>query len=121
MEGKGKKHWIFADGDMPPAGDTEPFGHEALMIVNTGDAAVNCELTFYFEETEPKEGIIIEVGGRRVRCVRLDHPLGTEGYKLPLGQYALEVNASNPVVAVFGRLDVRQTNLAYYPVQGFSF
>jgi len=120
MEGTGKKHWIFADGDLPPAGDAEPYGHEALMIVNTGGAAVKCELTFYFEDAEPKRGVTVEVGGQRVRCVRLDQPLGGDGFKVPFGQYALELTASEPVVAVFGRLDVRQNNLAYYPVQGFS-
>ena len=90
------------------------------MIVNTGGKPAKCQLTFYFEDSEPKRGILVEVGPQRVRCVRLDQPMGGEGYKLPLGQYALEVEADSPIVAVFGRLDVRQTNLAYYPVQGFS-
>ena len=120
MEGTGKKHWIFADGDLPPAGEAEPYGHEALMIVNTGGVAVKCELTLYFEDAEPKRGVAVDVGAERVRCVRLDQPLGEEGFKVPFGQYALELKASAPVVAVFGRLDVRQNNLAYYPVQGFS-
>ena len=34
----GKKVWIFADGDMPPRGDAEPYGHEALSVTNCGDA-----------------------------------------------------------------------------------
>ena len=120
MEGKGKRTWIFADGDLPPPGSEEPYGHEALMIVNTGDESVDCNLIFYFENDDPITGIIIKVDAKRVKCVRLDEPIGEKGYKLPLGQYALEVNASLPVVAVFGRLDVRQKNLAYYAVQGFS-
>jgi hypothetical protein len=31
------------------------------------------------------------------------------------------VRSDVPVVAVFGRLDVRQSNLAYYSVAGYSF
>jgi len=120
MEGKGKKNWIFADGDLPPAGDGPPYGHEALMIVNTNDDSVQCELIIYFENAEPKRGLFIEVHGQRVCCLRMDGPLGKEGYKVPFGQYALEVSANKPIVAVFGRLDVRQSNLAYYPVQGYS-
>ena len=120
MEGKGKKDWIFADGDLPPAGKEPPYGHEALMIVNTGDAPVKCELTVYFEDSPPKKGIFIDIESQRVRCIRLDQPLGKENYKIPFGQYALHVEADKPIVAVFGRLDVRQNNLAYYPVQGFS-
>jgi hypothetical protein len=56
-----------------------------------------------------------------VRCIRLDKPLGEGKFKIPFGQYALVVRSDVPVVAVFGRLDVRQANMAYYSVQGFSF
>ena len=120
MEGAGKKHWIFADGDLPPQGDCEPLGHEALMVLNTGDKPVNWELILYFEDREPERGFFYTVEARRVMNVRLDFPLGEKEYSVPFGQYALEVKADGPVVAVFGRLDVRQNNLAYYPVQGFS-
>ena len=34
----GKKVWIFADGDIPPRGDAEPYGHEALSVTNCGDS-----------------------------------------------------------------------------------
>jgi hypothetical protein len=121
MDGKGRKCWIFADGDLPPAGESAPFGHEALVLVNTGDEPAQCELSVYFEDKEPVTGVRYTVGARRVLCVRLDQPLGERGYKIPFGQYAMQVDADHPVVAVFGRLDVRQNNLAYYSVQGFGY
>ena len=33
----GKKTWVFADGDLPPQGNEGPFGHEALMVANSGE------------------------------------------------------------------------------------
>ena len=55
-----------------------------------------------------------------MRCFRLDKPLGEQKFRIPFGQYALVVHSDLPVVAVFGRLDVRQANMAYYSVAGYS-
>ena len=51
----------------------------------------------------------------------MDLPLGEQGFAVPFGQYAVYLVNNLPVVAMFGRLDVRQPNLPYYPVQGYSF
>jgi Uncharacterized protein conserved in bacteria len=117
----GKKNWVFTDGDLPPAGDTEPFGHEALMITNLNNE--NAEICFdiLFEDREPVKGITQTLKGERVICIRLDKPVGDQKYQIPKGQYALAVHSNIPIVAVFGRLDVRQANLAYYSVQGYSY
>jgi hypothetical protein len=115
----GKKIWIFGDGDLPPQGSEEPLGHEALMVVNCTDEDARLELTVYFEDKEPVEGVVLIVPARRVRCFRLDAPVGEKPFKIPFGQYALMVKSSVPVVANFGRLD-RRHDMAYYPVQGFS-
>lgn len=115
----GKKIWVFADGDLPPRGDTEPFGHEALMITNcTESEAVIC-LSVLYSDREPKEGLRLSVPARRVRCFRLDSPLGEEGYQIPFGQYALVLESNQPVAAVFGRLD-RRANVSYYSVAGYG-
>ena len=46
----GKKTWVFSDGDLPPHGDSEPFGHEALMIVNNGEKDATIKVTILFDE-----------------------------------------------------------------------
>ncbi len=115
----GKKIWIFGDGDLPPQGSEEPFGHEALMVVNCTGEDARLELTVYFEDRDPVEGVVLAVPAKRVRCFRLDAPVGEQPFKIPFGQYALMVRSSVPVVANFGRLD-RRHDMAYYPVQGFS-
>lgn len=120
MKTLGKKHWVFGDGDLPPAGDKEPLGHEALMVVNLHPKAAQLELDVLFEDKEPVRGIALRVEAERVKCFRLDKPLGDRKYKIPFGQYALVLHSDLPVVAVFGRLDVRQPNMSYYSVAGFA-
>ncbi len=111
----GKKFWIFADGDLPPHGDSEPLGHEALMIVNNFESPAHIQLELLFEDKEPVSGIKVEVAGKRVKCFRLDYPIGEQAYSIPFGQYALVVTSDVPVVAVFGRLD-RRKDMAFYSV-----
>lgn len=115
----GKKIWVFADGDLPPQGDSEPFGHEALMIVNNGDEDAQIQMDLLFDDKEPKTGISIKVPAKRIKCFRMDYPIGEEQYQIEQGQFAVLLNSSIPIVAVYGRLD-RRKNMAYYPVAGYS-
>ena len=115
----GKKLWIFSDGDLPPRGDSEPFGHEALMIVNDGTEAAEINMTLLFEDRDPKRNIKLTVGGERVKCFRMDMPLGEENYEIPFGQFAVKLESNVEIVAVYGRLD-RRKDMAYYPVAGYS-
>ncbi len=105
-EKEGRRVWIIPDGDLPPPGEGELKGHESLIIINTNSEAADVKLDFFFEEKEPVEGISVSVPGRRVRCFRLDKPLGKEKHLVP-------------VVVQFGRMDIRQPNLAYYCTMGF--
>ncbi|NLO37291.1 MAG: hypothetical protein GX112_13205 [Clostridiaceae bacterium] len=117
----GKKNWLFCDGDLPPAGDHEPFGHEALMVTNLNAQDVHLIIDLYFEDREPVKGLTAMVTAERVRCFRLDQPLGDQRFQIPPGQYSLVLHSDLPVASVFGRLDVRQPNLAYYAVTGYAW
>ena len=119
----GKKNWVFCDGYLPPHGDNPEFeGHEALMITNLNGEKANIELVFVFEDKEPVEGITLTLEGMRTTSIRLDKPLGEKGLLLGESvQYTVWVKSDVPVCACFGRLDVRQTNMAYYSVEGYSF
>ena len=120
---KGKKNWVFCDGYLPPKGDNPEFeGHEALMLTNLNGKQTQIELTFVFEDKEPISGIKIALDGMRTTCIRLDKPLGDKGVMLGESvQYTVWVKSTLPICACFGRLDVRQTNMAYYSVEGYSF
>ena len=119
----GKNNWVFCDGYLPPHGDNPEFeGHEALMLTNLNNEKANIELVFLFEDRDPEDGIFVTLDGMRTTCIRLDHPLGEKGFKLGESvQYTVWVKSDTPICACFGRLDVRQTNMAYYSVEGYSF
>ena len=123
MMEKGKTNWVFCDGYLPPHGDNPEFeGHEALMMTNLNDEKTEIELTIIFEDRDPETGIKVTLDGMRTTCIRMDKPLGEQ--KLQLGesvQYTVWVKSTLPICACFGRLDVRQTNMAYYSVEGYSF
>ena len=120
---KGKKNWVFCDGYLPPHGDNPEFeGHEALMLTNLNHEKANIELVFLFEDRDPEEGIFVSLDGMRTTCIRLHHPMGEKGFMLGESiQYTVWVKSDMPNCACFGRLDVRQTNMAYYSVEGYSF
>lgn len=119
----GKKNWVFCDGYLPPKGDNPEFeGHEALMLTNLNKDKAKIELVIVFEDKDPIDGIWVDLDGMRTTCVRMDKPLGNDG--LVLGesvQYTVWVKSDVPICACFGRLDVRQTNMSYYSVEGYAF
>ncbi|NLK55851.1 MAG: hypothetical protein GX293_13425 [Bacteroidales bacterium] len=115
----GKKTWVFADGDLPPQGNEEPFGHEALMVANSGERDAHLSLKILFEDKAPVEGVHLTVPAQRVNCFRMDFPVGEEKFSIPKGQYAVILTSDEPIVALYGRLD-RRKDMAYYPIAGFS-
>ena len=120
---RGKRNWVFCDGYLPPHGDDPAFqGHEALMLTNLEHEKAHIELVFIFEDKPPEEGIFFELEGMRTKCIRLDQPLGERGLMLGEAvQYTVWVKSDVPICACFGHLDVRQSNMAYYSVESFSF
>jgi hypothetical protein len=118
----GKENWVFCDGDLPPAGNNADFaGHEALMITNISPKNAQIRINVIFEDKDPETNITLTLNSMRTTCLRLDKPIGNERYQIPKGQYALHIVSDVPVCACFGRLDVRQENMAYYSLSGYSF
>jgi hypothetical protein len=114
---QGRRVWFFPDGDLPPAGNGQFKGHESLIILNPNGKDAKIALTVYYPDRDPDELEVLTVGARRVRCIRVDDPIGS--FRMPFGQYALKLESSVPVICQMGRADVRQPNLAYYTVMGF--
>jgi hypothetical protein len=116
----GARTWYFPDGYLPAkrAGDAVE-AHEALMILNTSDAPAKLLLDFYFEDKEPVTDVRIDLGTRRVKCVRLDRPADIGGVELPVAtQYAIRVRSNVNVIVQQGRIDTTQNNLSYYGSMG---
>ena len=116
MSTQGSRTWYFPDGDIPPPGEAPPHGHESLIMLNPGNDDAEVRITVYFEDREPDVLAPQVVGARRVRCLRISDPI--DGYQIPLGQYALKLESSAPLICQIGRMDVQQPNLAYYTVMG---
>jgi len=118
----GKKVWFFPDGDRPPLGESSLKGHESIVILNPNREDANCDLTFYYEDSDPTTGVKIEVKAERVRCVQTHKESDLGGKIIPVStQYALKVESDVPVIVQYGRLDARQNNLAYYTTMGYGF
>ena len=118
----GAKTWYFPDGYLPekvgPKGPME--AHEALMLFNVRKKSAKVKLDFYFSDREPVLGVPIALPGERVIGIRLDHPDEIGGVKIPpLTQYAVRVRSNVTIVAMMGRVDTTQNNLAYYSSDGF--
>lgn len=113
----GRRVWFFPDGDLPLPGDGPFKDHESLIILNPNDRDAEVTLTACFEDREPARPPAQVVRARRVRCIRMDEPIGS--FRTPLGQYALKLENTVPVICQIGRADVRQESLAYYTVMGF--
>ena len=112
--------WVFPDGDLPPRGDGEPHGHESLVVLNMTAVDAHVTLDLYVDDRPPTKGLTFTVQAERVRCVRMDEPVGNQEFHVPNGQYAIKLISDQPVVCQIGRMDVQQSNLAYYTVMGHA-
>ena len=117
----GKKTWIIPDCDLPPEGEGVLKGHESVIIVNDSDIDAEIDVSIYYTDAECREGIKWTVGAKRVRCFRPGDPEEMGGYQIPLAtQYAMKISSNVEIVLQYGRLDSRQTNLAYYTTLGYG-
>ncbi|MHB8277432.1 MAG: sensory rhodopsin transducer [Candidatus Humimicrobiaceae bacterium] len=121
MKEYGSKLWFIPDAERPPAGQSELKGHESIILLNPNDQNAIAYITLYFSDQEPVRDITVSVDAERVRCLRTDDLIDMQGFEVPLcTQYSIKVESNVPIVAQYGRLDARQTNLAYYTVLGYT-
>ena len=120
-KGIGKKLWLIPDCELPPEGEGVLKGHESVIIVNDSDEEAIINVTVYFADKDKYENIKWAVGAGRVRCFRMNNPEDMCGYIVPLEtQYAMKLSSNCNIVVQYGRLDNRQTNLAYYTTMAYS-
>lgn len=112
--------WYIPDCEMPPRGDNEDiFGHESVIILNPCEQDAHIKITLYFADKEPIRNIDCLVEAERVRCLRTYNKDDFGGHEIPLEvQYAMKLESDVPVVIQYGRLDVRQPNMAFYTTLG---
>ena len=122
MSKGGANIWYFPDGYLPAKSTPGAMeAHEALMLMNVGDADANVTIDIYFSDRAPIKNIKVIVPAERVIALRLDKPAEIGGAEIPvLTQYALRVSSDRNIVAQFGRLDTTQVNMAYYGCMGYQ-
>jgi len=109
----GATRWIVPDGWMPRAGTAEIDGHEAVCLLNLGEADAAVTLTLYFEDRDPIVVDGLECAARRTRHIRLDRSEEMNGTPVPAETpYALVVDATQPVYVQHTRVDTRSSALA---------
>ncbi len=115
MKNEGNLTWVVPDGWLPPEGGSgDLVNHESLMLLNTGDDPAKVVIELYFEDREPLIAPEQIIPARRIKSIRLDKPQEL-GLTVPRAtQYAIRINSSVPIIVQYGRMDVRQPNLAYY-------
>ncbi len=116
----GKKYWVIPDCELPPAGDGKLKGHESVIVVNDSDRPANIAVKLFFADKNCHHGINWRVEPQRVKCFRMNDIGDMCGFEVPLEtQYAMKLSSDVPIVVQYGRLDNRQTNLAYYTTLAF--
>lgn len=117
----GKKKWIIPDCELPHEGEGVLKGHESVIVVNDNDFDVSIEVTLFFTDKPAYKDIKWTVKSESVRCFRMNNKDDMCGYAVPFDtQYAMKLVSNGKIVVQYGRLDNRQTNLAYYTTIGFS-
>ena len=116
----GKRDWIIPDCELPPEGEGVLLGHESVIVVNDSNETATIKVKLFFPDKAPYTDITWTVEAQRVRCFRMNNPDDMSGYIVEREtQYAMKLESSTEIVVQYGRLDNRQTNLAYYTTLGF--
>ena len=118
----GKKIWYFPDAELPPKGsDPKLYGHESIIVLNPNSSDAQVSLTLYWTDREPDRCRPITVSAKRVLCIRAEEGAGLAGVPVPIcEQYAIALESDVPVIVQYGRLDVRQSNMAFYTTPGYT-
>ena len=120
MKSVGKKYWIIPDCELPPEGEGVLKGHESVIVVNDTNKEAKIKVKVFYVDKAPYEEIVWTVKPQSVRCFRMNNVEHMCGYVVPLEtQYAMKLSSSQKIVVQYGRLDNRQTNLAYYTTLAF--
>lgn len=110
----GRARWVIAEGYIPAwSHGPEPQlqSHETCCLLNTGDEAVNGEITVYFEDREPAGPYTFKLGPRRTKHLRFNDLCDPEAIPVDT-PYASVITADGAIVVQHSRLDSRQAENA---------
>ncbi len=110
----GRKVWAIPEGYIPgwshgPA--PQLISHEAVCMLNAGDADAHVQITIYFSDREPVGPYRVTVPARRTKHLRFNDL--TDPAPIPHDtDYASVIESDVPIVCQHTRLDSRQAQNA---------
>lgn len=112
MNAYGKRTWLVPDCYWPEITTQGHYvSHEAICVMNTGDAEAHIRITLLFEDREPMENLRATCGAMRTHHIRMDKLRTESGANIPMGvPYAALVESDVPIVAQYSRIDTTQVN-----------
>jgi hypothetical protein len=117
----GQTTWAIPAGRIPPEGtgpEPEFTSRDELCLLNTGDRDAEVAITVFHTDRDPVGPYEVEVGGRRVRNVRINDLIDPEA--VPLDRdYALVVVSSVPIVVEHVRVDSRRAESSMFGSIGY--
>lgn len=119
--GIGKRNWLIPDCELPQEGEGVLKGHESVIVVNDSTETADIRVKLFFTDADCDADIRWQVLPGRVRCFRMNNLTDMCGFAVPYDtQYAMKLSSNCNIVVQYGRLDNRQTNLAYYTTLGYA-
>jgi hypothetical protein len=118
----GKKNWAIAEGYIPPYSHgpaPQLTSHEAVCILNAGDAPAHIEIALYYETREPVGPYRFEIAPRRSRHLRFNDFNDPEPIAVDTPFSSL-ITSDVPVVVQHTRLDSRQAENALLSTIAFA-
>ncbi len=106
----GRKQWAIAEGYIPPYGHgpkPQMISHEAVCILNAGDAEAHIDITVFYEDRDPVGPYRFTIAGRRTRHLRFNDFEAPEKIQ-PDTPFSSVILSDVPVVVQHTRLDSRQ-------------
>ncbi len=108
-KGLGEKTWLIPDGFLPIHSTGDFPSHEAICVLNTGDADAHLNICFYFEDRDPMTDFEFVCGSNRTQHIRLDRLKDKNGNGVPTGvPYAIKVCSDVEIVVQHSRMDTTQ-------------
>ena len=118
----GRTRWAIPEGYLPgwshgPA--PQMISHEAVCMLNAGDADAHVEITIFFKDRDPVGPYRITVSARRTLHQRFNDL--TDPEPIPVDtDYASVIESDVPIVVQHTRLDSRQAENALLSTIAYS-
>lgn len=118
----GRRRWAIAEGYIPRDDavlSRELVSHEAICILNSGDAEAHVQLHAFFADREPAGPYRFVIAPRRTLHVRINDLTDPQPIP-PETEYSMLIESDENIVVQHTRLDSRRSALALLSTIAFS-